>query len=156
CMFQPHVVSLYTAYFDGKQLQKTGQKFVINNSAPMSHNTKWTAGNNMVNVGDNKLLPGGGHLDVDVMPGRPQNAGAEDLVNIACDIHPWMNAKAWVFDHPYSVVTGPDGTFEIKNAPEGVPLTLCYWHESFGTKPKTEEITLAAGKPTEKNITIKP
>lgn len=157
CMFTPHVVTLYPDYFDGKQLEKTGQKFEVKNTAPVPHNTSWTATNTVANTGDNKIIAANtGKMEIVVRPDRPKNAGGEELVSIKCDIHPWMGAKAWAFDHPYSVVTGDDGTFEIKNAPEGVELELCYWHESFGAKPKTEKVTLSAGKPVEKNLTIKP
>ena len=38
---------------------------------------------------------------------------------VKCDVHPWMNAWAAVFDHPYFAVTGEDGKFTISGLPAG-------------------------------------
>jgi hypothetical protein len=40
-------------------------------------------------------------------------------IQIACDVHPWMNAKLMVFNHPYFTITDADGKFEIAKAPTG-------------------------------------
>ncbi|MGC4002959.1 MAG: hypothetical protein QM811_07435 [Pirellulales bacterium] len=36
---------------------------------------------------------------------------------IACSIHAWMKGYVAVVNHPWAVVTGPDGSFEIKGVP---------------------------------------
>ena len=36
-----------------------------------------------------------------------------------------------MFAHPYFAITGPDGSFEIKNAPVG-KCRMVVWHEKAG------------------------
>jgi hypothetical protein len=43
-----------------------------------------------------------------------------------------MKAYIAVFSHPYYAVTGPDGSFDLKNVPPG-SYTLIAWHELYGT-----------------------
>jgi hypothetical protein len=156
CAFEPHVVAVFPSYFDikAKEQKPTGQKFEVLNSAPVPHNTAWS-GDKLLNAGKNEILKPKGEMKVDAVPGKPKAAGAEELLSINCNIHQWMNAKAWIFDHPYFAVTKDDGSFEIKGVPEGTELVLAYWHESFGDKnsAKTEKITVT-GK-TEKNLKVK-
>ena len=40
-------------------------------------------------------------------------------IRIGCDIHGWMRAWIFVFDHPWFAVTGEDGEFEIASVPPG-------------------------------------
>jgi plastocyanin len=40
-------------------------------------------------------------------------------VPLSCDIHPWMAAWVYVFDHDAFAITGPDGSFRIDNVPPG-------------------------------------
>ena len=40
-------------------------------------------------------------------------------LQLSCDIHPWMAAWLYVFDHPYFAVTTPDGSFRIERVPAG-------------------------------------
>jgi plastocyanin len=65
---------------------------------------------------------------------------AQPVIPIKCDIHPWMRAFLGVYDHPYFMVTGADGTFTLRDVPPGT-YTLEAWHERFGTKTAT--VTLA-------------
>ena len=60
---------------------------------------------------------------------RPDKKGLEQLLSLKCNIHQWMTGYVWAFDHPYAVVTGEDGTYEIKNVPAGTELTIVAWHE---------------------------
>jgi len=39
---------------------------------------------------------------------------------IQCDIHAWMNAWVYVFDHPWFAVTDSEGRFRIEGLPPGV------------------------------------
>jgi hypothetical protein len=151
CQFEPHVTAVFPDYFDGKTQKATGEKFEIHNSAPMNHNTAWS-GNDLFNKGDNKIIPPKGKLDVDAKPGR-RNKPGEDLVHIHCDLHKWMSAYAWVFDHPYYAVTDKNGNYEIKGVPTGVELEVVHWHET-SDKPKAEKMTLKDGDNT-KNFELK-
>jgi hypothetical protein len=40
-------------------------------------------------------------------------------VQLSCDIHPWMAAWIYVFDHDRFAVTTADGSFRIQNVPAG-------------------------------------
>src|SRR5262249_27477497 len=132
CAFHPHALWLFPSYKDAsspKKQVKTGQKFVIKNSADFPHNTKGEGGIQN-NIGSQNL-PKNDHRDVELKP-------SNQPVTVQCDIHPWMNAYVWVFDHPYAAVTkvGKDegdetyGTYEIKNVPTGVKVKINAWHEA--------------------------
>src|SRR5262249_19728766 len=112
CMFEPHMVGL-----------RTGQKLVFKNSAPVSHNVRFTspAGN----PSDNKTLAPGTEL---VVEGWKANTTP---TNVKCDIHPWMEAWVRVFDHPYFAITDDKGNFEIKDAPAG-KYRVVAWQPATG------------------------
>src|SRR5262249_36517327 len=57
CNFKPHVVAVNPYHFDGKELKKTGEVFKVANSAPIIHNTAYTATNSLVNPTRNEILP---------------------------------------------------------------------------------------------------
>jgi len=123
CAFEPHVLLLYPKYYDGSKYVATGQKFVIANSAPFAHNTKFSS---PANPERNPTIP-------------PKDPGKDfamepdiQAVNFECGIHPWMRAFAWSLDHPYAAVTDKDGKFEIKNVPAGAEVFVVGWHESGG------------------------
>ncbi len=44
---------------------------------------------------------------------------ADRPVPLSCDIHPWMSAWVYVFDHDAFAVTAPDGRFDIDGIPPG-------------------------------------
>ena len=62
---------------------------------------------------------------------------------IKCDVHPWMNAWAAVFDHPYFAVTGEDGSFTIGGLPAGT-YELEIWHERLPAQTLT--VTVGIGE----------
>ena len=62
---------------------------------------------------------------------------------VKCDVHPWMNAWAAVFDHPYFAVTGEDGTFTIDGLPAGT-YELEIWHERLPAQTMT--VTVGIGE----------
>src|SRR2546423_504832 len=79
CAFIPHVEVLYPDYYDPqvKKIVPTGQKFVIANSAPVTHNVNWNPRNTVVNVGGNRLFAPQGRQEIALKSGsRP---GQEDL-----------------------------------------------------------------------------
>jgi hypothetical protein len=145
CHFVPHA-----------QVVRLSQTLVLKNSDPVAHNSKIDP------LGDtptNPLIPAGGQVpwQFKKAQGLPQT--------VTCSIHGWM--KAWVLpiDHPYAAVSGPDGSFEIKNLPVG-EHTFQIWQERSGylmgaaqqkdgklvlsVKPKT-----AATKVTKKSAQVK-
>jgi hypothetical protein len=138
CAFEPHVVTLFPSYFDGKKQQKTGQHFEIANSAEIPHNTNWQGSDTTLISGDNKILPPKQKpLGIAVRPSKDKDAGGEQVVRIKCDIHTWMRGFAWVFDHPYAAVTDKNGNYEIKGVPAGADVEIVYWHEDVAdAKPQ--------------------
>jgi hypothetical protein len=120
CQFEPHSLAM-----------REGQTWIAKNSAPIPHNVHWTS---LKNPGNNVILPPGGKTEVtDLVADRVP-------VNVKCDIHGWMHAYLFVFDHPYFTVTDENGDFEIKNAPAGT-YNLVIWQESVGWRDyKTVEV----------------
>lgn len=127
CAFVPHARILFPRYNDPKRptedfsddSPKTGQVFKVLNSSPLSHNTKWTGGN--------ELIPSMNHRVVtNIFPNY------KAPVVLSCSIHPWMNAYVWAFDHPYAAITNAKGEYEIKNVPvpAGMKVRIVAWHEA--------------------------
>lgn len=108
CSFHPHIT-----------LFQVGQKLVIKNSDPTGHNT------NIQAFGFNQTVPAMGQLEI-----TPKAAQALPMP-VVCNIHSFMKGHVVALTHPYSVVTGEDGTFEIKNLPAG-PNEFQFWHETGG------------------------
>jgi hypothetical protein len=160
CAFEPHVVAIDPTFYDAasKKQKKTGAIFEVLNSSPVNHNTTWK-GNPLFNAGDNRVINPKKTYEIDAVPSKADAAGNEDLVNISCDIHKWMTAKAAIFDHPYFAVTNKNGEFEIKDVPAGAELELCFWHESMDPtslrKHEKETINLKAGESVVKDKKIK-
>ena len=59
---------------------------------------------------------------------------AETMIQVGCDVHPWMRANINVFSHPFFAVTAADGTFEIKGLPAGEYEVTAFLHGSRGTR----------------------
>jgi len=154
CAYIPHVQAVFPSYQERKEKDKpdletksSGQDFIVKNSAKFNHNVSWQ-GNPKYNPVGNRILKSGDELKIELVP---QSAP----VDFKCDIHTWMNARVWVFDHPYAAVTKDDGTFEIKNLPTGVDLELYLWHEAGQSSPKLlEKLKLKAGENKLDDISI--
>jgi hypothetical protein len=159
CAFIPHVCTLYPSFYDSdsKKQKPTDQVFEVVNSAGFNHNTKWDPSDTLVMLGANEILQSKSNRKIDVKVGKDKDAGGEMLLKFSCNIHPWMSAFAWAFDHPYAAVTTGDtkdakdfGNYQIKKVPAGVELELVCWHETFKDKPKVlKTVTLKEGENTE-------
>lgn len=154
CAFEPHVTVLFPAYYDvaKKSQVPSGQVFKILNGATIKHNTKW-GGSQLRNPEKSETLDAKkgdkpAELKVELQPDT-------QYISFICDIHKWMKAYAWAFDHPYAAVTDKDGNFEIKNVPAGAEVEIDYWHESFGTTPKEKEKKKLEAGENVVNITVK-
>lgn len=66
-------------------------------------------------------------------------------VLLTCDLHAWMTAWVYVFDHRYHTVTDRGGRFEIKSVPEGFHR-LHVRHPGGGLE-KDLDVQIAAGRP---------
>lgn len=74
-----------------------------------------------------------------------------NVVKLKCDVHPWMTGFVVVSKSPFFAVSEANGKFEIKDVPAG-SYTVEAWHEKLGTK--TEQVTVAEGKPAEVKFTF--
>lgn len=115
CMYTPRVVGIVA-----------GQKLGARNSDGTFHNVRGKIQPDKALW--NKPHPAGEpELKLDT-PAKPN-----DVVEVACDAHPWMRAYAVVQDHPYFAVSREDGTFEITGLAPG-KYTLEAWHPTLGMK----------------------
>jgi plastocyanin len=78
-------------------------------------------------------------------------AKPEAMIEVKCDIHPWMRAYLGVFDHPYFALSAADGSFTLQNLPPG-EYTIEAWHERFGAR--TQRVTLGATETKELGFTF--
>jgi Carboxypeptidase regulatory-like domain len=62
------------------------------------------------------------------------------MIPVKCDVHKWMRAYVGVVPHPYFAVTGPDGSFELRNVPPG-DYTVAVWHEKLGERTGQARVT---------------
>ena len=67
------------------------------------------------------------------------------MLQVKCDVHPWMNAYIGVFTHPFFSVTGPDGKFTISNLEAGT-YEISAWHERLGTQTASLTVTASDAK----------
>lgn len=110
CIFLTHMLAM-----------RTSQKLRILNSDPVGHNTNILATGRASQF--NQTIASGGAVLYE--PGGE----SPEPFPVACNIHPWMSARMIVRNNPYFAVTSPQGEFEIKNVPAGVPLEFRLWQE---------------------------
>lgn len=75
----------------------------------------------------------------------------EAMIEMKCDIHPWMKAYLGVFDHPYFALSGADGRFTLQNVPAG-DYTIEVWHERLGSQ--SQKVSLSAKETKEVEVTL--
>jgi hypothetical protein len=114
CEYSPHVTIL-----------PLGSQLEIVNDDPILHN---------VHAYDDKNLSASIFNVAQPIKGQRTTVKAAQLnkpglICASCDAgHPWMSAYIMVAEHPYYVLTGPDGQFSLKDIPPG-DYHLCMWHE---------------------------
>ncbi|HWF37252.1 MAG TPA: carboxypeptidase regulatory-like domain-containing protein [Candidatus Acidoferrales bacterium] len=119
CMYEPRVVALMTH----QVLEIRNSDATIHNVHAMPKaNSEW-----------NKAQPAGGAVL------RTSFPKAELAIPFMCNVHPWMRAFVFVFDHPYFAVTSADGKFIFRNVPPGT-YRVSAWQEKLGTQ--TQAVTV--------------
>lgn len=108
CRFTPHAL-----------IVRTGQPMKVLNSDPIAHNTNIKT---LRQTGFNQVVNKDGAEHTFKLPEKVP-------ASTSCEFHSWMQAYILVIDHPYAAVTGPDGSFTIKNLPPGKHNFLV-WHEA--------------------------
>jgi plastocyanin len=123
CQYKPHVMGIMV-----------GQTYKILNSDGVLHNIHTLP---KINKSFNKGMP----------PTLKETTTTfekpEEVFNIKCDVHPWMQAYIAVFNHPFFSVTGTDGKFTISGLDPGT-YTITAWQERLGTQSAT--VTVAANE----------
>jgi hypothetical protein len=114
-----------------------GQPIQVKNSDQTMHNVRGVVGTRPIfNTAQPPSAP-------PVSKPVPPDA---DVVQLKCDVHPWMKAFVVVSPHPYFSTTGEDGAFTLSALPAGT-YTIEAWHETLGTK--TAEVTVKDGETAE-------
>jgi hypothetical protein len=126
CMFDPRV-----------QGASVGQKIKIASLDPILHNTHPQVDATSATL-YNIALPYKGFSVVKPLPNVPE------LIRVKCDVHEWMRAWIWEFEHPYYATTDAEGHFKITDVPAGT-YTIVAWHEVMGQQE--HPVAVAAGKP---------
>lgn len=75
----------------------------------------------------------------------------EVMIEITCDVHPWMKAWIGVVGHPFFAVSGEDGSFAIDGVPPG-SYRLTAWHEVL--EPATVDVVVPAGGEARVELTL--
>jgi plastocyanin len=73
----------------------------------------------------------------------------ECFATLLCKVHPEMEGFVAVLPTPYFAVTSPDGSYEIKDVPDGT-YTVKVWHP----KLKSTQKSVAVKGPTEASFAI--
>jgi plastocyanin len=102
-IFEPQVLAV-----------RSGQTVRFTSEDPANHNVR-ADDSNPSNTFNINTAPGSAEPDTQrfaaTRPDRP--------LQLSCDIHPWMTAWIYVFDHAQFAVTTADGSFRIDNVPVG-------------------------------------
>jgi plastocyanin len=117
CRYEPKMVAVMV-----------GQELEIVNSDPTLHNIH-AFGKQEFNIG---------------MPTQGQRIKRkfrkeEVLVQVKCDVHPWMEAHIGVTGHPFAAVTDAEGKFTIADVPAG-KYTVGAIHPKLGELTGTIEV----------------
>jgi hypothetical protein len=119
CDYSPHVLAAFT-----------GQRLALVNSDPLVHSIHGAQNGRAL---FNFAQPVTGMRAERALPRTP------GLVELRCELHPWMHAYVKVFDHPYFALTDRAGRFRIADVRPG-PHTLTVWQPRLGTRTVAVEV----------------
>jgi hypothetical protein len=119
CHYQPHV-----------QVVPLHATLQVKSSDPLLHNVhSFLNGTTVINF----AMPPQPGL---VLSKKLDKPGGQQL---KCDVHSFMRGGLFVAENPYYALTGPDGSFEIKDVPPGT-YNIATWHEEGG--PLSNSVTV--------------
>lgn len=72
-------------------------------------------------------------------------------MSVTCDVHPWMNARWLILDHPYAAITDAAGKFQISKFPAG-DHQFVVWQESAGYLVKELKVTIKPDQTTDQGV----
>lgn len=132
CQYVPRVIGV-----------RAGQVIRVKNSDPALHNVHaLTERNPTLNFG---MTRAGESRDV--------TFERAEQFTVKCDVHPWMSAKVYVFDHPFFAPTGDDGRFEITGLPPG-EHEVVFSHPFLGERARQVKVGDGTAAP-ELDVTFK-
>jgi hypothetical protein len=119
CLYEPRVLGVMT-----------GQKLDVLNEDQATHNVFVMSKAN--SPSNRSEIPGSPAIEETfIVP--------ELAIPVKCNVHPWMKAYLFVFDHPFYAVTSRDGKFALNGLPPGT-YTIGAWQELYGTQEQTVTI----------------
>jgi plastocyanin len=112
-----------------------GQTLEVRNDDPTFHNVRiiGTDKKTLTNKPQQKGAP----------PITTETIDGDGVVELHCDVHPWMEAYAVVSDHAHWTFTDARGRFELPGLAPGT-YTVETWHPDLGWK--TTKLKLKKGK----------
>jgi plastocyanin len=136
CRFEPEL-----------QVVPVGTEILILNSDPVLHNTHGylLADSRRGRTVFNQALPQKGQQVKTALklPG---------IIDVACDVHGWMQGWILVAENPYYAITEKNGTFAIKDIPPG-KYTLATFQPYTGVRETP--VTVEAKKTSNVNVELK-
>jgi plastocyanin len=129
CRYVPHVMGIMV-----------GQPYRILNSDGILHNIHTLP---KINPAFNRGQPATVKEMTTTFP-KP-----EGMLQVKCDVHPWMSAFIGVYTHPFFAVTATDGKFTIAGLDAGT-YEITAWHERLGTQ--TASVTVSGSDTKSQNF----
>jgi plastocyanin len=133
CEYTPHVLAM-----------NPGETFKVTTSDQTAHNIHPNPNPMTGNIPWNQSQP----------PGAPpveKSWKAPEMIEVKCNIHPWMHGWFAVVKGPYAT-TDENGNYTINNVPPG-NYTVTAWQEQLGTQ--TTKVTVASGGTGKADFTFK-
>jgi plastocyanin len=128
CQYVPHVLGV-----------RVGQVLRVTSSDATLHNVHMLGVDNpAVNFG----MTGAGQS-------RDLTFATPERFTVKCDVHPWMSAQVYVFDHPYFAATDGDGRYEIRGLPPG-EQTVVFSHPFLGDRER--RVSIGDGQAAEADV----
>jgi hypothetical protein len=115
-----------------------GQPVRFTNGDPANHNVRASSG---VRTNEFNVYTGINGSYTRSFAATPNH----EPVRIGCDIHPWMLAWIYVFDHALFAVTDETGRFRIENVPIGTYTMQSRQPDLRHAQEKTVRVTGTGG-----------